>query len=315
MNVLGCRVSEATVASWEQRIVFEREPIYVTPAEQKWLPAGTVLLTAGEVRENNVIAPLDLFDSYDLYRMDRSGMEAAFLTPAEFWELSEEARQELMALQAARGRGQIYPESFLRKVDVSLPSGSRDRFNLVDGTRLALRYDAWWALEPEQRRRWLLHFVSEGRNPCMAGELPAEQWERFEQLHGFQIRLLAGTFAPISGPNCFATALAAATRSTSQALSIAGHWLHPEPFLRGLAERGYELTAIPADSPDLPPGAVIAFVDGAKRVQHAAFYLGDGLVLNKDGQGWSVPRQIRPVGELLANWLEDGMRAITYLRR
>jgi hypothetical protein len=197
--------------------------------------------------------------------------------------------------------------------------GERDRFHLVDGARYALRYDAWWALQPAERRRWLLHFVSKGRESCLSGTLSAEQWERIEQTHGPQIRLLAGTMSPVSGPNCFATALAAATNSPAQALSIAGHWLHPEPLLRGLAERGYRfgwaLGASPEEIAGLPEGAVILFVDGSERPQHAAYYLGDGLVLNKDAQGWFAPRQIRPVGELLQNWLGDEMRAHVYIRR
>lgn len=309
-------MAEGTISSWEQRLVYEREPIYVTPAERKWLPAGAVVMNSAEVRENHVIAPLDLFDSYDLYRMDRRGMEVAFLTPAEIWDLSDEARQELMALQAARGRGQIYTEGFLRKAEATLVSGGRDRFVAADGiSRVALRYDVWQSLSPADQRRWLLHFVSEGRNSCMGGDLPADQWERYTEAHGEQVRLLASAFHPISGPNCFATVLAAATRSNSQALSIAGHWLHPEPFLRGLTERGYEMSSIPAEPEALPPGAVLLFVDSERRPQHTAFYLGDGLALNKDGQAWFIPRQVRPVAEVLATWASDEMRAITYIRR
>lgn len=151
---------------------------------------------------------------------------------------------------------------------------------MPDGPRLALRHDAWWTLTPDERRRWLLHFVSEERNSCLSGELPP-----------------------------------AATISPAAALSIAGHWLHPEPFLRGLAERGFELAPMDSDLTTLPSGAVILFVDGEARPQHAAYYLGEGLVLNKDAQGWFVPRQIRPVAELLADWLADSMRAHIYVRR
>ncbi|MFZ5824563.1 MAG: hypothetical protein ACOY94_09570 [Bacillota bacterium] len=315
MNLLGCRLPEATLASWERRLVFEREPVFVTPAVRRWLPAGAVVLSAAELRENHALAPLDLWDSYGLYRTNRREAEVAFLTPAELWELPEEGRQELMALQAERGRGQIYTEQWLHKVGVSRPGGARDRFEWAGSHRFALRHDAWWTLSPDERRRWLLHFVSEERNSCLSGELSPEEWRRIEERHGPQIRLLAGTFAPESGPNCFATALAGATRSEATALSIAGHWLHPEPFLRGLAERGFELAPMPADLSALPEGAVILFVDAEKRPQHAAYYLGEGLVLNKDAQGWFVPRQIRPVTELMAEWLTEPVRAHIYVRR
>ncbi|MFZ5814617.1 MAG: hypothetical protein ACOY93_04885 [Bacillota bacterium] len=313
MNILGCRITEAIIASWERRMVAEREPIFITAEERRWLPPGSLILTAAEFRENHVMAPLDLFDSYDLYRMNRQGLEVLFLTPAEIGELSEEARLALMALQLERGRGQIYPDGWLRKVGASLPFSGRDRFVNAAGGFFGLRWDAWWALSPEERRRWLLHFVSEGRNSCLSGDLSPDQWEWIDRLHGPQIRHLAGTFAPVSGPNCYAATLAAATRCVSRALSIAGHWLHPEPFLRGLAERGYAVSAYPAD-PSMPAGSVLLFVDKLKRPQHAAYYLGEGLVLNKDAQSWFAPRQIRTLSELMEEWLGDGMRALVYVR-
>lgn len=315
MNILGCRVNEPLIASWEQRLVFEREPVFVTPAERRWLPAGSVVLTGAELRDNYAMAPLDLHDSYNLYAMQRQGLEVAFLTPAEFWDLSEEARQGVMALQAERGRGQIYTEGWLRKLGVTLATGQRDRFTLADGFRFALRHDFWWSLSPEERRRWLQHFVAEGRESCLSSRLRPDQWEQIDQRHGPQIRLLAGTFAPTSGPNCFATVLAAVTSSPNLAASIAGHWLHPVPMLRGLAERGFELSTMPGDPEALPAGAVVLLVDDERRPQHAFYCLGDGLALNKDAQSWFTPRQIRPVAEILRSWITQSLRAHVYIRR
>lgn len=314
MQVLGCRVSDAVIASWEMRLVLEREPIFVTPSASRWLPAGTIKLTGVELGQNFALAPLDLWDTYGFYTMDRKGLEVAFLTPAEFWELPEAGRQELMALQAERGRGQIYTDSWLRKLEISLPSAGRDRFAQPDGSRFALRHDAWWALTPAERRRWLHQFVSQDRISCLSGDLDEDGWARLTEQHGPQIRLLAGTFAPHSGPNCLGTVLAAATRSPHLALSIAGHWLHPEVFLRGLAERGYQATDLPAEADAMPAGAVINFVDESGRVQHAAYYLGDGLVLNKDAQSWFTPRQILRLPDFLHAWSEDGLAHQIYVR-
>ncbi len=279
-------------------MVFEREPVFLSSEEVGLLPTGAVILSAAEFAANSAMAPLDLYDSYDLYRMDRKGLSVAFLTPDEFERLSAAVRQELMAFQARRGRGQIY---------ASLPwATDRDRFTLDGGPRAALRHDVWWRLTMDERRAWLLQFVNEGRESCLSGTLREEQWSRF----GPVARALAGTFAPTSGPNCFGLALAAAAPSVVLARSIAGHWLHPEPFMRGLASRGYtERGDLSDDGSNLPPGAVITFVDDDGRPQHACFYLGDGLALNKDGQAWFIPRQIRPVGEVLENWRADGFMA------
>jgi len=301
VQVLGCHVSDSTLASWEQRLVFEREPIFVDDARAALLPTGAVVLDSREFGENYAMAPLDLWDSYDLYRMDRRGLSVAFLTPNEVAALPAAARQELMSLQASRGRGQIY--------DHLHGAGERDRFMVDAAPRYALRHDTWWAMTPAARRDWLQSFVSEGRKSCLSLAVSEEQWERF----GPVARRLAGRFEAVSGPNCFATALAAVTESVALAESIAGHWLHPAPFLRGLSERGFaDGGPVGGDGSALPPGSVLLFVDDEGGLQHACYYLGDGLTLNKDGQGWFIPRQVRPVAEVLQSWRDDGFHPRVY---
>ncbi len=314
MNILGCNVSHSLLEAWGRRLVFEREPIFVTPEQQPLLPKGVVLLTREELRANHALAPLDLWDSYSLYQMAREGLEVAFLTPAEVAELPAEARQEIMISQDHRGRGQIYEWGWFDKLGIRLSPDGRDQFTTEDKIKIALRYDQWWALTSDQREQWLTLFVSRDRHPCLAQDLHPDQWERMERLHGPQIRALAGTFAPVSGPNCYAATLAAATPSVPPALSIAGHWLHPAPLLRGLAERGYAVSSLPATDDAMPPGAVLLFRDQEQRLQHASFYMGDGLVLNKDAQSWFSPRQVLPLKVHLGDWYSDGWTIEVWIR-
>ncbi|MDF2629554.1 MAG: hypothetical protein K0R39_3385 [Symbiobacteriaceae bacterium] len=109
----------------------------------------------------------------------------------------------------------------------------------------------------------------------------------------------------------FATALAAATPSVETAASIAALWLHPEPFLRGLAERGF----IWHDwSGGHAAGSVLVWVDGTGRPQHACYLLEGGLALNKDAQAWFRPRQVLPLTQVLKNWADEGFTLQQYIR-
>lgn len=303
--ILGCPVSDALLDTWAERIVFEREPLLLTEEACGLLPAGTVILSAKEFSALGGWVSLDFHDSYDLYAMRRQGLQAALLTPAEFRSLPPSARTALMRLQAERGRGQIYGEAFVRELcQGRMPEAfKQDLFETDGGLMLALRHDAWRALSGEARRRWLAAFVPHGRQDCLSATLR----DRLSP----SVRALSGTFAPQSGPNCFATALAAVTDDPVQALSIAGLWLHPEPLLRGLDQRGFKARPMHDHS---APGSVLLFADATGRVQHACFALGEGLALNKDSQAWYAPRQIQPLTTVLENWLEPGWSTTIYTR-
>jgi hypothetical protein len=61
-------------------------------------------------------------------------------------------------------------------------------------------------------------------------------------------------------------------------------------FLRTVQKHGYKKTDLEA-SKTLPEGS-ISMWENDQSAQHACFYLGDGLVFNKDAQTWFAPRQI-----------------------
>jgi hypothetical protein len=223
-------------------------------------------------------------------------------------------RQDLLRLQWELGRGQIYDLEWVQRV---LPPNERavvessGVFDTPDGKKVALDHAAWWDLSPEARRRWLVAFVSENQAEYPLAAPDAGWWGRVERRHGPAIRSLAGTFPWSSGPNCFSTALAAATPSLPTALSIAALWLHQEPFLRGLAERGYAPDDALTDP--LPPGAVLAWAGPDGSLQHACYVIDGEWVLNKDSQAWFVPVRLVPVRAVLDDWREEGATIRVYI--
>ena len=94
---------------------------------------------------------------------------------------------------------------------------------------------------------------------------------------------------PHSGPNCFATALSHGDNNPTRAQTIAGLWLQTETLERTLIARGLVERPLTAS---LEPDAVIVWRNSSGALVHACVSLGDGLVLNKNSQGWHAPRQI-----------------------
>jgi hypothetical protein len=58
-------------------------------------------------------------------------------------------------------------------------------------------------------------------------------------------------------------------------------------------------------SRDAQPGDVLVWFDSSVQPQHACTVIAPGLVLNKDAQRWSAPRQVLGLEHVLENWSEN----------
>ena len=168
--------------------------------------------------------------------------------------------------------------------------------------RVAIRSDAWWSLSKTARHDWLEAVVTEDG-------LQAVPLETISHPLNASTREFANSFAASSGPNCFATALACVTNNLDEARAISLLWLHQEPFLQGLNARGYAITAKEPQT-----GDVIVWFDSSDLAQHACAVIAPGLVLNKNAQRWSAPRQILKLESVLENWLEDQLEVRVFSR-
>lgn len=107
---------------------------------------------------------------------------------------------------------------------------------------------------------------------------------------------LAGTFAERSGPNCFATVLAAAGAGDDDAWLLQPAF---EDWLRTACTRGGR---------DDRPGTVLVWRDGEGLVQHAAVTIGDGWAMEKPAQTWWTARGVHDVGALVKANRVSGQR-------
>ncbi len=128
-----------------------------------------------------------------------------------------------------------------------------------------------------------IRYVERGRRTSRHSEVDRTQWAAVADLLP-GARGHAGTFAPRSGPNCFATVMAAAGLA-----GAADEWMQVEPFETWLAG------ATRAGGDDRTPGTVFIWRDRNGRAAHAAVTLGGGWMLQKSSQGWMSPRQVLDV--------------------
>lgn len=233
--------------------------------------------------------PAELRDTYEIYEL-AEGLGFAWLDEAEFLALPRPVRAELVAHQRRVGREQV-PSV---KAWGSLV-GERAR-EQADGHRFV-----WWpSLLAGLEERVLTGYVEQGRRPSRHDRVSERTWRAAEHVVP-GARSLAGSFPPRSGPNCFATVMAAAgvTDAGSQ-------WVLREPFETWLAQ------STRRGGCDAGPGTVLVWRSHDGQVQHAAVTIGDGWALHKPSQGWFDPVKVLTVADVNRSARSVGRRLHRY---
>lgn len=142
----------------------------------------------------------------------------------------------------------------------------------------------------------LVRYLEEGRRRSRHTEVGDESWSQLASLLP-GARRAGGTFPGRSGPNCFATVMAAA------GVPGAGEvWMLREPFedwLDGSTIRG---------GTDDAPGTVLVWRSPDGLVQHAAITIGHDLALHKPSQGWQSPTKVLTTAEAKLSSRAKGRR-------
>ncbi|MFN8487535.1 MAG: hypothetical protein U0350_08090 [Caldilineaceae bacterium] len=293
----------------------EAAPFFFTDAQCSLLPVHTLIFS----RQEFIALHFDLSyqDSYTTYAVKREGCFVALLRPNEFAQLPIDVQTELLATQWALGRGQIYAWDDVKSMldSTNLVTNALNlRISTTSGDKLVLDSELWSRFPPMLRTQWLASFIEMQASSYRPVILTPSLWTALMQESNPIIAQLANTFAFQSGPNCFATTLAALTPHLDTAMTISALWLHQAPFLRTLAILGYrERTDIDPTDPQLH-AAVLVWWNQQDNAQHACYVIGKGIALNKNAQAWYAPRQLVHVNHLLHDWQEDQLRLAVYTR-
>jgi len=320
MRLLGCPVDDELLACWFRYMVSPSAPFYVDDDDRGLVPPGNVLFTRGELGADYSDLPLETRDSYAIYHVDRGAAWVVMLDDRVLEGMVPGVRRALLRAQWRFGRGQVYDRRVVRELCAGFaPALARiDAWTVdtPDGDKVALQHRAWWGLPDEVRRRWLCWFVVRDRADCLSASLGEDAWTVMDARYRDVVRHLAGTFVSPSrsGPNCFSTTLAAVTAGVAQAEAVERLWLPQPPFFRALDGLGFRCVEEPWNVEGIPPGAVLVWCDGAGTAQHACFVPAAGLALNKDAQGWFVPRQLVALAHVVRDWGAEDLTLTLYER-
>ncbi len=274
-QLLGVPLSDAVLEVWQQHMVFDLEPVFLESAAE----FEGLVLSRAEFNAWLRSQPLEFSDAFLPWQA--KGDWVGLLSSVEFAGLDLVVQQQLNAAQVKANRGLVFPLEVARQCAVP------DRFLTRDASAdfFVLRFDAWWSLTPAQRVAWLEWYVTQ------------------DALEGF-----SGQWFANSGANCFAAALSAIEQNPTRAERLKTLWLQPETLQRELERKGYKRAVfrVPLEKSD-----VLVWLDQQKMV-HAAAYIGNGLVVNKNSQAWYSPRQIVLLEVVLQSWNEPDLEIVVW---
>ncbi|NYE95862.1 hypothetical protein FHU41_002112 [Psychromicrobium silvestre] len=279
MFTLGIEIDEALLAHQVSWFAPARQPFLVSMDQAE---AIGVEQLAGEL-------PAEVRDTFEIYQVP-VGFVCILLGEEEFNGLSRTTRSKLI-------RGQIHLERGLTPTVRSSPHDIRSEATQQgDGHRFV-----WWqSLLKGHEEPVLDAYLRDGRRPSRHSEVPERLWEAAQAVLP-QARSLAGTFPLLSGPNCFATVMAAA--GVPGAAEV---WMLQQPFEDWLQE-----FTVPGGADEVP-GTVLVWRSPEGLVQHAAITIGGGYALHKPSQGWMSPRKVLTVPEVIASSRQPGRRLARY---
>jgi hypothetical protein len=227
---------------------------------------------------------LSLRDTFHVY----SDENWTWLEEPEFADLHLSTKRALLHGRAATGRVR------------DLPPSDRD---LAKSCRVGSRVVWWPALLRKVGDQPLLDYVENGLPPSRHREVTSAIWDSVGRLLPGAAGL-AGRFPASSGPNCFASVLAAA------GAGAASEWTQRQPFEEWLATR---TKAVRGTQHDQLPGVVLVWRNHDGLAEHAAITIGEGYTLNKPSQGWFSPHLVWTVKETIAASRYRGARLNRYL--
>ena len=248
-------------------------------------PFNTARLGVGAPGVGRPAKPtLELRDTFDVYSDD----DWTWLEEAEFADLDLKTRRALLHGRAATG--------LLGDIPDHLRSGAAPQ-----GTDSQI---VWW---PPLLRTVgddpLLRYVENGLPHSRHREVTSKTWARAGRILTGAADL-AGRFPTSSGPNCFASVLAAA------GVGDGSEWVQREPFEEWLTAR---TAPIRGKARDHLAGVVLVWRTHDGLAEHAAVTIGDGYTFNKPSQGWFSPRLVWTVQETITASRYKGVTLSRYL--
>ena len=233
--------------------------------------------------------------TYQSWRIDRS-LKILWLDEPAFLEMPRARRATLVRAQVVHRRGAV--PSVRRWSDVIDAETLRSQ---ADGHRFV-----WWpslvALDPHGVLSRVVGAAPEGAateaHASRHADVARKTWVRCAQVLPDAERI-AGTFAPSTAANCFATVMAAAGVAGAEDACML-----QVPFLQWLAGACRRSNG----GSDDEPGTVLVWRNSSGDPVHAAVTIGDGWTLEKASGEWWTPRATRSTKDVIRAARAPGQR-------
>lgn len=309
-DLAGCTVTQRHFDNWTHLLVTETAPYFVPDDLLPSIAADIPIFPRHSGLQQHLTLPFH--DSYTTYRVDPACQHVIFLTDDALRTFRPHIREQILYTQWRYGRSQVYDWELVTEFfprDTGFEQLNDFSIDTPTGQKCVLGSSLWHSLPAARQEHWLRQFIREKLHPYPTIALALIDLPPVRSLN---IASLANTFAFTSGPNCFATTLAAITDIAAFSQTISMLWLHQDVFLNGIIARGYACNHTVDIYNDDVNDAVVIWSDDAGIPHHACWLLGQGIVLNKNAQSWFMPRHLAAIRDVLAYWEDDNLDIQVY---
>ncbi|AMO85761.1 hypothetical protein ABHM95_19375 [Solibacillus isronensis] len=233
-----------------------------------------------EFYNHSTYGQLNFVNSYEYWNIKNA--QYVIIAEKEWIEsISEEVKQFILNSQVQSERGLVLPASFIQDIE-KIPS------NYVVNGHVVIQRSMWEKLDESSKEQLLTTMVYEWWDKGECKEAPMS-------LPNF-LKPFANTFGHYQGANCLASVLFAISKGKQEWFIY--EWIHQKTFLEKLKQYHYKefLGEV------LYLGDIVVWKDKDEIIQHAAYYIGDGLYFNKHGQTMFNPWKILSQVELYKEW-------------
>ncbi|KGA97977.1 hypothetical protein AJ85_16045 [Alkalihalobacillus alcalophilus ATCC 27647 = CGMCC 1.3604] len=317
MNIFqGLHTDEQTLTRWDKLFVPAFDLFYFineTEAMQ-YLVKDTLIMTRKEFANDARLYTMNVTNSLFLWQVKKVASVVAVVPNELFLTWSVEQQVKVLLEQHRLGRGLVWDEQLIDYYFSKLDKETKSRLLQIieefflfsyEGKRIvAINHHNWNQLSWEQKVFFLKVYATLFVNyEDVWTSLQIEKKEFIQKEYPHLLKFI-NRYPEQNGANCFATVLAAATEKQYNADWIINQWLQPDSFLLGLKQRDYvfafEMETI--EESMLKAEDVIIWKNDENELIHTNFYLGVGLVFNKDGQLMFNPWQIITIEQLSSTW-------------
>ncbi|MFC3900444.1 hypothetical protein [Aliicoccus persicus] len=263
--------------------------IYVPEKDLFFLPedglseidlSGVIIMPTDEFFNHSTYKQINYVNSY-LYWNIKNAHYVIIAEKNWIERISAEERKLIFSYQINSKRGLVVPITFVDEID-KIPS------DYIINQNIIIQSAMWEKLERSVKEQLLSKMVFEWWDDGDCKPLP-------NSMYSF-LNPYANTFSNKQGANCLAAVLFAISGGKQE--WFIHEWIYQKSFIETLKQyKYYEFTGDCIKKDD-----VVVWQDKNQVIQHAAYYIGDGLFFNKDGQTIFNPWKIIKEEHLYKYW-------------